>query len=68
MLFRSLEGSSLDVGNPDFGGMEALIVFDDVFVPNERIFMDGEYDFSGMLVERFARMTSKSSPAVTKAQ
>ena len=51
---RKLEGSSLDVGNPDFGGMEALIVFDDVFVPNERIFMDGEYDFSGMLVERFA--------------
>ena len=51
---RKLEGSSMDVGNPDFGGMEALVVFDDVFVPNDRIFMDGEYDFSGMLVERFA--------------
>ena len=42
------------VGNCKFGGMEALVIFDDVFVPNERIFMDGETDFSGMLVERFA--------------
>lgn len=51
---RKLEGSPLDTGNPDFGGMEALIVFDDVFVPNERVFMDGEFEFSGQLVERFA--------------
>ncbi|MBQ8662289.1 MAG: 4-hydroxyphenylacetate 3-hydroxylase family protein [Eubacterium sp.] len=51
---RKLEGGDLDVGNSEFGGMEALVVFDDVFVPNDRIFMDGEYDFSGMLVERFA--------------
>jgi 4-hydroxybutyryl-CoA dehydratase/vinylacetyl-CoA-Delta-isomerase len=47
-----LEG--VDVGNKQFGGQEALVVFDDVFVPNDRIFMCGEYDFSGMLVERFA--------------
>ena len=51
---RKLENSEMDVGNACFGGMEALIVFDDVFVPNERIFMDGETEFSGMLVERFA--------------
>ena len=51
---RKLEGSEMDVGNPCYGGMEALIVFDGVFVPNERIFMDGETEFSGMLVERFA--------------
>ena len=51
---RKLEGSCMDVGNCKFGGMEALVIFDDVFVPNERIFMDGETDFSGMLVERFA--------------
>ena len=51
---RKLEGSEMDVGNPCYGGMEALIVFDDVFVPNERIFMNGETEFSGMLVERFA--------------
>jgi 4-hydroxybutyryl-CoA dehydratase/vinylacetyl-CoA-Delta-isomerase len=51
---RKLEGGTLDVGNPDFGGQEALIVFDNVFIPNEHVYMDGEYDFSGMLVERFA--------------
>ena len=51
---RKLEGSQMDVGNACYGGMEALIVFNDVFVPNERIFMDGETAFSGMLVERFA--------------
>jgi 4-hydroxybutyryl-CoA dehydratase/vinylacetyl-CoA-Delta-isomerase len=51
---RKLEGVSLDLGNPRFGGHEALVIFDDVFVPRERIFMDGEYEFSGTLVERFA--------------
>ncbi|MDR3177340.1 MAG: 4-hydroxyphenylacetate 3-hydroxylase family protein [Desulfovibrio sp.] len=51
---RKLEGSRLDVGNCAYGGMEALVIFDNVFVPNERVFMDGETDFSGMLVERFA--------------
>jgi 4-hydroxybutyryl-CoA dehydratase/vinylacetyl-CoA-Delta-isomerase len=51
---RKTEHSEMDVGNSEFGGVEALVVFDDVFVPNERIFMAGEYDFSGMMVERFA--------------
>ncbi|MGE4531062.1 MAG: 4-hydroxyphenylacetate 3-hydroxylase family protein, partial [Acidithiobacillus sp.] len=51
---RKLEGSEIDVGNSEFGGMEALVVFDHVFVPNDRIFLNGEYDFAGMLVERFA--------------
>ena len=31
-----------------------LVVFDNVFIPNEYIFMAGEYDFAGMMVERFA--------------
>ncbi len=51
---RKLEDGKLDRGNPTFGGMEALVVFDNVFVPNDRIFMDGEYEFATMLVERFA--------------
>lgn len=51
---RKLEEGTLDRGNPKFGGMEALVVFDNVFVPNDRIFMDGEYEFATMLVERFA--------------
>ena len=46
----------IDSGNPSFGavGGEALLVFDDVFVPNERVFMDGEVDFTNSLVYRFA--------------
>lgn len=51
---RKLEETEIDLGNQKFGGMEALVVFDNVFVPNERIFMNGEYEFAGMLVERFA--------------
>ena len=51
---RKLEGSKIDVGNSEFGGMEALTVFDNVFVPNDRIFLNGETEFAGMLVERFA--------------
>ena len=51
---RKLEGGSIDVGNCEYGGMEALVIFDDVFVPNDRIFLNGESEFSGMLVERFA--------------
>lgn len=52
---RKLEdGADMDLGNNTFGGQEALVIFDDVFVPNERIFMCGEYKYSGMMVERFA--------------
>ena len=51
---RKREGSEMDVGNAEFGGVEALTVFDDVFVPNERIFLNGETEFAGMMVERFA--------------
>lgn len=51
---RKLEGSQIDVGNSEFGGVEALTIFDDVFVPNERIFLNGETEFAGMMVERFA--------------
>ncbi|MBW2284555.1 MAG: 4-hydroxybutyryl-CoA dehydratase [Deltaproteobacteria bacterium] len=46
----------LDSGKPTFGavGGEAVIAFEDVFIPNERIFLDGETDFTGVLVYRFA--------------
>ena len=51
---RKTEGCQLDLGNSTYGGMEALTVFDNVFVPNDRIFLNGETEFAGMLVERFA--------------
>jgi 4-hydroxybutyryl-CoA dehydratase/vinylacetyl-CoA-Delta-isomerase len=52
---RKMEpNADVDLGNKNFGGQEALVVFDDVFIPNDRIFMCEEYEFAGMLVERFA--------------
>jgi 4-hydroxybutyryl-CoA dehydratase/vinylacetyl-CoA-Delta-isomerase len=51
---RKLEGGEIDVGNRQFGGHEALMIFDDLFVPWENVFMCGEHEFSGALVERFA--------------
>ncbi len=51
---RKLETGKLDQGNTLFGGHEALVVFDDVFVPWDRVFMCREYDFAGQLVEVFA--------------
>ncbi|MBP7340886.1 MAG: 4-hydroxyphenylacetate 3-hydroxylase family protein [Syntrophaceae bacterium] len=54
---RKME-ESLDAGNPRFGvvGGEAMIVFDNVFVPWERVFLCGEYDMTGLFVERFATL------------
>ncbi len=51
---RKLEGGEIDVGNKKFGGHEALMVFDNLFIPWENVFMCGEVEFSGALVERFA--------------
>ena len=48
------EDADIDLGNKCFGGHECLVIFDDVFVPTERIFMDGEVKFAGVMVERFA--------------
>ena len=50
---RSMEAGSIDSGNAQYGGQEAMVIFDDVFIPNELIFMDGETEFAAMLVERF---------------
>ncbi len=49
------EEAGIDCGTR-FGivGGESTLVFDDVFVPNERVFMNGEGDFAGLLVDRFA--------------
>jgi len=46
----------IDTGKPIFGsvGGEAVIAFEDVFVPNDRLFMNGETALTGALVYRFA--------------
>ena len=52
---RKCDGD-IDQGNARYGivGGECLTVLEDVFVPWDRVFMCGETEFSGMLVERFA--------------
>ena len=51
---RKLENTDIDVGNAQYGGVELLVVFDDVFIPNENIYLNGETEFATMMVERFA--------------
>lgn len=51
---RKLENAHIDVGNVKFCGQEALVILDHVFIPNEYIFLNGEHEFTGMMVERFA--------------
>ncbi|MBS0528734.1 MAG: 4-hydroxybutyryl-CoA dehydratase, partial [Proteobacteria bacterium] len=50
---RSADDGDIDAGNARFSGQEAMIVFEDVFIPNKYVFMDGEVDFASTLVERF---------------
>ncbi len=53
---RKMHAEKWDQGNFKYGmvGGEALTVFNDVFVPWDRVFMCGEYDFTRELVETFA--------------
>lgn len=51
---RKMEGGNIDVGNILYGGQECMVVFDNAFVPWERVFMYKEYEFTGDLVEKFA--------------
>ena len=57
---RSMEPGEYDVGNKYFAGQEAMVIFDNVFIPNKYIFMNGEFEFSSMLVERFTTYHRRS--------
>jgi 4-hydroxybutyryl-CoA dehydratase/vinylacetyl-CoA-Delta-isomerase len=50
---RAMDGGDLDAGNARFAGQESLVVFDEVFVPYDHVFMDGEWAYASTLVERF---------------
>ncbi|MFC1995412.1 4-hydroxyphenylacetate 3-hydroxylase family protein [Chloroflexota bacterium] len=51
---RKLEKGNIDTGNVLYGGQECMVVFDNVFVPWERVFMCKEHEFAADLVEKFA--------------
>jgi 4-hydroxybutyryl-CoA dehydratase/vinylacetyl-CoA-Delta-isomerase len=57
---RALEGGTIDVGNAQFGGQEAVILIDDVEVPEEFVFLDGETEFAAPLVDRFTAFHRRS--------
>jgi 4-hydroxybutyryl-CoA dehydratase/vinylacetyl-CoA-Delta-isomerase len=57
---RSLEPGGIDVGNQGYSGQEALVIFEDAFIPKDLIFMNGETDFAAMLVERFTSYHRRS--------
>jgi 4-hydroxybutyryl-CoA dehydratase/vinylacetyl-CoA-Delta-isomerase len=50
---RRLDNAPLDVGLDAFGGCESLMIFDDVFVPDERVFLCGETTYTAELVRLF---------------
>ncbi|GIW06669.1 MAG: 4-hydroxybutyryl-CoA dehydratase [Dehalococcoidia bacterium] len=57
---RALEGGEIDQGNAQFSGQEAMIIIEDVFVPWEFVFLDGETEWAAPLVERFTAFHRRS--------
>ncbi len=45
--------NGFDKGNVNFGSSESLVIFDDVFIPKERVFMNGEYEYAAEAVAKF---------------
>ena len=53
---REMADDLFELGNPVFGQREtSMVIFDNVFVPWERVFHCGEAPYSGKIVARFAK-------------
>jgi 4-hydroxybutyryl-CoA dehydratase/vinylacetyl-CoA-Delta-isomerase len=53
---REMADDLYELGNPVFGQREtSMVIFDNVFVPWERVFHCGEVQYSGKIVTRFAK-------------
>lgn len=50
---RRTESVEMDLGNTKYGLFESVAIFNDVFVPWERVFMCGELEYTGELVNMF---------------
>ena len=48
---RAMEGC--DLGNAEFSKFAPMIIFNDVFVPWENVFLCGEYEYAGDMVRNF---------------
>jgi 4-hydroxybutyryl-CoA dehydratase / vinylacetyl-CoA-Delta-isomerase len=42
-----------DLGNIEFGKFAPMVIFKDVFIPWERVFLAGEYEYAGQMVRNF---------------
>jgi 4-hydroxybutyryl-CoA dehydratase/vinylacetyl-CoA-Delta-isomerase len=49
---RVMEG--IDLGNVSFSKFAPMVIFNDVFVPWDRVFLCGEYEFAGQIVRAFS--------------
>ncbi|MFH0845470.1 MAG: 4-hydroxyphenylacetate 3-hydroxylase N-terminal domain-containing protein [Pseudomonadota bacterium] len=55
----NMNAEGMDLGNVLYGcqyGATALVIFNDVFIPNDRIFMKGEWNYTRTLVTRMGTM------------
>jgi len=48
-----MEEGDIDSGNSQYSGQEAMMILENVFIPWEKVFLNGEYEFASMLIERF---------------
>ncbi len=48
---RALDGC--DLGNAEYSKFANIVIFNDVFVPWERVFLYGEYEYAGPMVRNF---------------
>lgn len=61
---RLFTGDEMDYGNARYGAHGSThVIFDDVFVPNDRVFLCGESEFAGVLVNYFALLQRLFSTA-----
>lgn len=50
-------GDTSELGNPTYGQRETcMMIFEDVFIPWERVFLCGETEYTGKLISRFAKV------------
>jgi len=48
---RALQG--VDLGNVEFSKFAPMVIFKDVFIPWDHVFLDGEYEYAGNMVRNF---------------
>ena len=54
---RLQEGADIDLGIPDYGlHGSSLVIFNNVFVPYENVFMNGEVEFTAPLINRLSNL------------